>query len=91
MLILAMVLTVPAMLYLNVWQTIRYEVIESQIESLESEQHAWVEENKKIIVAIEVLGSPARVDEISAQVVDLHRDFAVRDFRIQIRHAEGPQ
>ena len=83
-LILIMVLSVPAFLYVNVWQTIRYEMVDSQIEVLESEQHAWVEENKKIIIGIEVLSSPARIDAIAAETTDLKKGSELNDIRIDV-------
>ncbi len=86
-LILIMVMSVPTLLYINVWQTIRYEMADSQIEVLESEQHAWVEENKKIIIGIEVLGSPARIDAIAAQTTGLKKTHERSDIRIDINSA----
>ena len=83
-LILIIVLSVPAFLYINVWQTIRYEMVDSQIEVLESEQHAWVEENKKIIIGIEVLGSPARIDAIAAETAGLKKGRDLNAIRIDV-------
>ena len=86
-LLLAMVLSVPALLYLNVWQTIRYEVMDSQIEVLESEQQAWVEENKKIIIGIEVLSSPSRIDGLALETQGLGKYRELGDIRIDVNGA----
>jgi len=58
------VITVPVLLFLNTWQGFKYERINNEIRNYEYEQKEWFEENKKMLAAISVYSSPARVKKI---------------------------
>ena len=63
-LIAFLVITVPVLLFLNAWQGFKYERINAEIRNHEYEQKEWFEENKKMLAAISVYSSPARVKKI---------------------------
>ena len=63
-LIAFLVITIPVLLLLNAWQGFKYERINANIKNHENEQKEWFEENKKMLVAISVYSSPARVKKI---------------------------
>jgi hypothetical protein len=67
-LILLAALAIPACLYLNVWQAFRYRMVETQVEHREDQQQMWLENNKKIIIGIEVLGAPSRIDGLASNM-----------------------
>ncbi|MCP5514638.1 MAG: hypothetical protein H7A26_04150 [Spirochaetales bacterium] len=58
------VITVPVLLFLNVWQGFRYERMNAEIRNYEYEQKEWFEENKRMLAALSVYSSPARVKKI---------------------------
>ncbi len=58
------VITVPVLLFLNVWQGFRYERMNAEIRNYEYEQKEWFEENKRMLAALSVYSSPARVEKI---------------------------
>jgi cell division protein FtsL len=89
LLLIAFVLTVPALFYLNVWQAFRYEVAENETKRLEIEQQTWLENNKKIIIGIEVLSSPARIDGIAREMEFLRKPEGANSIRIDIRADAG--
>ena len=88
-LILLIILTIPVLLYLNVWQAFRYRVVETEIELLEGQQQEWIEKNKKIIVGIEVLGAPERVDILAAEIGGLNRNNTPAAIRVKLDDSRG--
>lgn len=72
-LVVLLILLVPVLLFANVVQAFRYGRLEQQIEKLEREQFALIEENKRAILAITVLTSPRRVGDLAEGVLDLER------------------
>ncbi|MBT3274881.1 MAG: cell division protein FtsL [Spirochaetales bacterium] len=88
-LLIFIVLSVPVLFYLNVWQAFRYEESEAETERLEIEQQTWLESNKKVIIGIEVLGSPARIDGIAREMDYLEKTESAGGIRIDIRTDAG--
>lgn len=54
-------LVVLGVFFLNTWQGLRFQAQERVIRRLEQEQRDWVEENKKVVAAMAILGSPSRL------------------------------
>lgn len=88
-LILLIIVSVPALLYLNVWQAFRYRSVETEIELLEVKQQEWIEENKKAIIAIEVLGAPSRINGLASEIDGLTLPETTAVIRINIDDARG--
>ena len=88
-LLLLVVASVPALLYLNVWQAFRYRAVEVEIQQLEDTQRSWLEKNKKVIVGIEVLGAPMRIDELASEIDGLEKPKTPATFRIEIGNGGG--
>ena len=88
-LLLLIVASVPAFLYLNVWQALRYKAVETEVERLEDTQRSWLEKNKKVIVGIEVLGAPMRIDGLAAEIEGLEKPVSTETFRIEINNGGG--
>ena len=59
------VLSIPAFLGISVWQSVRYNQLESETKRLEKAQETWIESNKRLIVGISVLSSSERIENIA--------------------------
>ncbi|MDR3139451.1 MAG: cell division protein FtsL [Treponema sp.] len=68
LLIYFMIVTIPLVLGLNVWQSFRYREIERDLGKLEREQEEWVESNKRLIAGIAVLSSSERIARIAVDL-----------------------
>lgn len=62
-----LILAVIALFFLNTWQGFRYEQLKRSVRELEIEQKDWLERNKKVIAALAVMSSPARVEALARQ------------------------
>ncbi len=70
-LIVMIVLSVPFLFSLEVWQVSRYKELVSEVNELEVEQKNWIDENKKVLADISVLMSPERIQEIATTQLGL--------------------
>ncbi len=70
---LLLVFTIPVLLFLNLYQVFSYDQMESEIEQLEKVQKEQFEENKRIIIGIEYLSSPSRIDELASEKLDMKK------------------
>jgi cell division protein FtsL len=89
MLILFLVLTVPAVVFLSVWQVFSFQQLETQVGSLEAQQKEWFEENKRKIIGIEYLSSPRRLDQIAREELDLKKMDPDKVIRIVVPKEKG--
>jgi cytoskeletal protein RodZ len=88
-LILLVIVSIPVLLYLNVWQAFRYRAVETEIELLEVKQQEWIEENKKAIIGIEVLSAPSRINGLTSEIDGLTRPEIPAAIRINIDNSKG--
>lgn len=72
-LVVLLVISVPVLLFANVFQAYRYGRLEREVRALELEQLELIEENRRAILAISVLTSPARVGELAREALELER------------------
>lgn len=86
-LLLLVILTVPALLYLNAWQAMRYRVVETEINLLEEKQQEWIEKNKKIIIGIEALSAPARINGLASEMETIKQSDSPAGIRIEMKGA----
>ncbi len=70
---LVLLLLFPALLCLNVWQSFRYQQLESELVSLQKQQLDLVERNKRALAAVAVYSSPSRVGALAEESEDLTR------------------
>ena len=77
------------MLLLAVWQAFRYRIVETEIGLLEDQQQEWIEKNKRIIVGIEVLGAPERIDTLASEIEGLKRNDLPTAIRIDVEESRG--
>ena len=88
-LIVLSIAAVSVLLFLNIWQGFNYERINAEIRSYESEQKEWFEENKKMLAAISVYSSPARVKQIIEENSDLRMQGPGQAVIIKFSTEEG--
>ncbi len=62
---LVFALLATLMLFINVWQSFRYNEVVKTVINLEEEQRKLLEVNKRLTAGTAVLSSPGRVDEIA--------------------------
>jgi len=78
------ILSFPVLLFLNVFQSFRYERMSDNVRQLEKAQHDVVEENKRLIAGIAALGSPSRIEQIAKDQLDLREGFPEKSVTITI-------
>ena len=66
-------LLTAAMLFVNVWQSFRYNQVVKTVIALEREQKELLELNKRLIAGTAVLSSPGRIDEIAKDELGLEK------------------
>ena len=81
--------TIPAFLFLNAWQVFRYEMMGAEVEALEIQQREWLESNKSVIIGIEVLSSPSRIDDLASNDENLIYGNTSGRIRIKIEPTVG--
>jgi cell division protein FtsL len=84
----SMVLSIPLLLAIASWQSVRYGVLERELNRLEKAQQEWVESNKRLIAENAALSSPERIESIA------RRDLGLVKIRpedvLQIKIEGGP-
>lgn len=83
-LLLIIAITVPVLLFLNVWQVHRYDTITEDIVALEDQQREWLERNKRMIAGITVFRSPERIERLAQEELDLKKIENGKLMRIHI-------
>jgi cell division protein FtsL len=70
-LIILIILTIPVLFSLEVWQVSRYNELSGEVDQLEEEQRDWIDKNKKILADISVLRSPERIQKLATEQLNL--------------------
>ena len=89
--VLLLIVAIPVLLFANAFQAYRYSQIEREIDRLQIEQQALIEENKRAILAISVLSSPQRIGPLAENELGLTRVDGSDIVRMRIGGAEGIQ
>lgn len=80
--LIVLTLIIPILFFVNVWQGFRYVRMEREVSLLEAEQKDWLEKNKKLIAALAVFRSPARIEKIAESKLGLKKIDPERVWRI---------
>jgi len=64
----ALVISIPGILGLVVWQSGRYADLERSVKELEAAQVELLEDNKRLIAEIATLSSAERIEQIAKQL-----------------------
>ena len=62
-----------ALLFMNIWQSFRFNQVVRSIVQLEKEQKEMLELNKRLIAGTAVLSSPGRIDQIAKDELGLEK------------------
>ncbi|MDR0389854.1 MAG: septum formation initiator family protein [Spirochaetaceae bacterium] len=81
--------TVPLMLGLVAWQSLRYTAVEKEIARLEEAQREWIDSNKRLIAGIAVLSSAERIEHIAREELRLVKKEPEEVLQIRIEGGKG--
>jgi cell division protein FtsL len=70
---IGLALVLGGLLFLSTWQGYRFERLKRSVQELEAEQRDWLEQNKKLVAAAAVLGSPERIQRVAEGELGLKR------------------
>ncbi len=70
---LVFLLLFPLLLCLNVWQSLRFQRLETELAFLQEEQLDLVEQNKRVLAAVAVFSSPSRVGAVAEERPELEK------------------
>ncbi len=87
-LVLLLAASVPILLGLKVWQVQRTQALVEKIEALDQQQREMLERNKKLLSAIAVFRSPARIEKLATDKLGLEAGLEP-DLRIELPPAAG--
>ncbi len=79
---IVLTLIIPVLFFVNVWQGFRYERMKREVGLFELAQKDWLEKNKKLIAALAVFRSPARIEKIAESKLGLKKIDPARVWRI---------
>ena len=69
--IIILVVFIPAILFFQVWQVMRYKTLNNEVKGLEVVQEEWIEKNKQILAKIAELRAPDRIERIVKEDIGL--------------------
>ena len=81
--VLLLAATVPLLMGLRIWQVQRTQALLSKIEIMDREQREWLERNKRLLSAIAVFRSPARIEKLAREKLGLEAGVEP-DLRIEL-------
>jgi cell division protein FtsL len=84
------VFSIPVFLGITAWQSARYAALERETRRLEAVQEDWVENNKRLIAGIAVLGSSERINQIAVHDLGLSRIRPEDVLQIRIERRKSP-
>lgn len=84
-----LVISLPVLLFLTVWQSYRYSELSADVAELEQVQKEIFEKNKKIVMGIEFLKSPFRINKLAEEELELEKINPDRIFRIKLNRRGG--
>ena len=79
-----LIFLIPVLMFLSVWQSYRYDILSREVADLEQVQKDIFEKNKKIVMGIEFLKSPFRINKIAEEELDLEKINPDRILRIEL-------
>ena len=84
-----LVIIIPALLFVSVWQSYRYDRLSGEVAELEQAQKEIFEKNKKIVMGIEFLKSPFRINKLAEEELELEKVNPDRILRIELNSGGG--
>ncbi len=84
-------LSVPLMIFLTVHQVYSYQVLEQRVREMKEEQADLFEKNKRMIANIAIMSSPARIEEIAREKLELESLDSEKKLRIIVKRRTRPK
>ncbi len=84
-------LSVPLMVFLTVHQVYSYQALEQQVRDMKKEQADLFEKNKRMIANIAIMSSPARIEEIAREKLELKPLDSEKKLRIIVKRRAKPE
>jgi cell division protein FtsL len=84
--VLLFAVSVPVLLGFKIWQVQRTQALLERIETMDQQQREWLEKNKKLLSAIAVFRSPARIEKLAREKLGLESG-AEPELKIEIAPA----
>ena len=84
-LIFLALLSVPALVFLNLSQAFAYSGVKESIAEMEKEQKDWLELNKRMIANLAIYSSPARLDRLAGEDLGLSKEKGETHPRLVLR------
>lgn len=81
-------LSIPALLFLSVYQVYRYQRLEQEVAQMREVQKELFERNKRLIAHIAILESPRRISQLAAEELDLEKVPIQERLRIMLSRKE---
>lgn len=78
-------IAIPALLFVNSLQALRYKKLEREVASLEKKQIELVEENKRLITNISLLSSSDRIEKIASTELNMHKAESEEIIRVEMK------
>ncbi len=88
-LLLLLAASIPILLGVKVWQVQRTQALLEKVEALDQQQREWLERNKKLLSAIAVFRSPARIEKLAKEKLGLGAGVEP-DLRIELPSSGAP-
>jgi len=82
-LLLLFAATVPLLLGVKIWQVQRTGALLAKMETMDQQQREWLERNKRLLSAIAVFRSPARIEKLAKEKLGLEAGVEP-DLRIEL-------
>jgi len=82
--VLILILIIPVLLFVSVWQSYRYDKLSGEVAGMEQAQKEIFEINKKNVMGIEFLKSPFRINKIAEEELELEKIDPDRIIRIEL-------
>jgi len=84
----AFLVVLLSLIFLNVWQSYRYEESLQVMRAMELRQEEWVEKNRRAMAAESLLESPSRLDALAEEELGLQKADAGDMMHIQLPREE---
>ena len=86
---IALVVSIPALLFMNVWQSYRYWQVEREIQELERVQVELFQKNKLAVAGIAYLHSPSTIDDIADNSLGLEKPESRQVIHVRIERSDN--
>lgn len=68
---LVVILSIPAFVFVSIYQYYTYTTLEEEVSRLEEVQEEMLEKNKRVVAGIAVFNSPQRIAKLAREVLGL--------------------